>query len=720
MATECRVDLCENKPFGNFNKCALHCEKSSYSTDFWNNGLLSEFYRLLEKYILSFLLEYELDIDAQLEQFILDEISKSQGYNRLYKNEYFIKIASQVEITFRCIAFPFRDSRDKFDYFKILKLFKGIHFHTCTFYPYSIYLDEVQVFYEDCKFKNSYDVSSTLLLDNCTNSIYSSCTFEESVSVQSSEKSRIINIKLFDDCIFKKNIKIRNVILESEVFKFKDSFEFDMSDAENITCFNAFEIENCIFKQDIKLNYLDIKSLVVKNTKFEYKLEIQNTSINKLIFNDSNVSRVFDAFGSKFEEAYFYKSIFHDFAGFEKVEFGIDGNLDYEYVAKFIYTTFQDFSNFRNTNFHSGLDFENVNLKEQPNFLNAIVNQENTNRESFRIIKNSFDSVGNKIEANRFFVQEMKAYKQEIKDSNEALKVILNIENYTKEFIKSLDEKSEEMEHIACRIQDDFNRNENNLIYKKIIFTFHQKNRSLFNLELNKNKLGFKQITKKELISDINTLIQKKNEIHKISFMNKVIYDLNNAISDFGNSYVKPIVMLFLVLFINTAIGLDSKKALLIITYLLYVPLYVFINKKVYILLIKYKPLLIEKYIKYTPSKIQNFLKYIYLVINKCKKDPTKKVKYEDGYEALIILLMFYLWYFSTIYWCEIINFVTSFSGLFYYLEFSIYYLNLMTENLVILKIFDGEKTIFDLLIFIICSVLIWQIVVAIKRRVQR
>jgi hypothetical protein len=42
-----------------------------------------------------------------------------------------------------------------------------------------------------------------------------------------------------------------------------------------------------------------------------------------------------------------------------------------------------------------------------------------TNRETFRIIKHSFDKIGNNIEANKFFVLEMKKYKEELSESKE-------------------------------------------------------------------------------------------------------------------------------------------------------------------------------------------------------------------------------------------------------------------------------------------------------------
>ena len=57
-------------------------------------------------------------------------------------------------------------------------------------------------------------------------------------------------------------------------------------------------------------------------------------------------------------------------------------------------------------------DLENINLKESPNFLNTKIEPKNTNRETFRITKDSFDKIGNHIEANKFFVYEMKKHKE--------------------------------------------------------------------------------------------------------------------------------------------------------------------------------------------------------------------------------------------------------------------------------------------------------------------
>ncbi|EOW9499008.1 hypothetical protein ACOCGS_003564, partial [Vibrio cholerae] len=109
------------------------------------------------------------------------------------------------------------------------------------------------------------------------------------------------------------------------------------------------------------------------------------------------------------------KNIFSDFVGFEKCKFAaLQGISELNQISVFRYVTFLSFTNFRNATFSQGLDLEDTNLKEAPNFLNINLLSNNTNRETLRIIKHSFDKIGNHIEANKFFVLEMKKYKQEL------------------------------------------------------------------------------------------------------------------------------------------------------------------------------------------------------------------------------------------------------------------------------------------------------------------
>ena len=84
--------------------------------------------------------------------------------------------------------------------------------------------------------------------------------------------------------------------------------------------------------------------------------------------------------------------------------------------AIFDYVTFGSTVSFRNSDFSNGLDIQNTNFKEHPNFLRSKIEFIGSNRETFRSIKNAFDKVGNHIEANKYFALELKKYKDELYD----------------------------------------------------------------------------------------------------------------------------------------------------------------------------------------------------------------------------------------------------------------------------------------------------------------
>ena len=151
--------------------------------------------------------------------------------------------------------------------------------------------------------------------------------------------------------------------------------------------------------------------------EFEGKVELKECDIKYTLISNVNFKSLFDAYKTKFNQFKMNRSIFDDFSGFEKCEFGCVGSTSLEKI-EFEYVTFLNFTNFRKAKFYSGLDFEHTNLKESPNFLNAEINYKNTNRETFRIIKHSFDKIGNQIEANKYFALEIKKYKEELKAKN--------------------------------------------------------------------------------------------------------------------------------------------------------------------------------------------------------------------------------------------------------------------------------------------------------------
>ncbi|MED6316778.1 MAG: hypothetical protein VYA60_06015 [Pseudomonadota bacterium] len=328
----------------------------------------------------------------------------------------------------------------------ILKNLGRVIFKSCEFNSPSTILF-AEFYYEHCIFRRGARITPFPDLKDDHKYRYMYCSFQSDVEVMSSIHSKEINSNLFYECIFDEKITMLDVNINKNAFYFPE-FNKDFIAGEKSNNFlkfkryytiNQLSIKKCYFQLSLKLNgfnednideikqeghiferkELTISNISIIDSKFESKFEIKSRIIEDFKFENSNVEGIFDSFKSEIIEAYFYKSIFKDFAAFEQVKFGIKGNTKKKYTAVFKYTTFESFSNFREAKFYSGLDFERVNLKEQPNFLKAIVEKDNTNREKFRIIKNSFDDVGNKLEANKFFAEEMAVYKKELDDEGD-------------------------------------------------------------------------------------------------------------------------------------------------------------------------------------------------------------------------------------------------------------------------------------------------------------
>lgn len=449
---------CEEESFKGLKECVLHCTEREIHNDGYEN-YRKAFYDFLSEYIFE-------EVDKNFQNFWktsdLQTIAEQES-QRNDRNEFLRLIGGVKETELSSNLKEYMRKTDlildeiKFpkdiamqglspNAILILKNLGRVIFKSCEFNSPSTILF-AEFYYEHCIFRRGARITPFPDLKDDHKYRYMYCSFQSDVEVMSSIHSKEINSNLFYECIFDEKITMLDVNINKNAFYFPE-FNKDFIAGEKSNNFlkfkryytiNQLSIKKCYFQLSLKLNgfnednideikqeghiferkELTISNISIIDSKFESKFEIKSRIIEDFKFENSNVEGIFDSFKSEIIEAYFYKSIFKDFAAFEQVKFGIKGNTKKKYTAVFKYTTFESFSNFREAKFYSGLDFERVNLKEQPNFLKAIVEKDNTNRETFRIIKNSFDDVGNKLEANKFFAEEMAVYKKELDDEGD-------------------------------------------------------------------------------------------------------------------------------------------------------------------------------------------------------------------------------------------------------------------------------------------------------------
>lgn len=346
--------------------------------------------------------EFYLELKNYLISAIAQQIDESSGYVKHHLESYWLKKSDQFEenSTWQFVDDGERTvaQQEQTDEYSLLRAIddtviaiEGVHFSALDWadpqhdYPQLFSLIKALSFIV-CDFKAKVLISGRI--SGAFVSDHHSCDFKDCSLNQVVIKSSHIDIRLF------------------EFSKDKDAV------------LKALKIKKSTFNVKLSLSYIKtIESLELSSTIFNKKFALTNCECNKPLIKNTNFKGLAEFYSSQFTQFQLRKSIFSDFVGFEKCQFGIKQAEKKEAVT-LNYVTFYSFINFRNAVFNQPLDLRNTNRKEQPNFLDAYfsgIAAESTDRETFRIIKHSFYAVGNHIEANRYFAREMQAYRRELK-----------------------------------------------------------------------------------------------------------------------------------------------------------------------------------------------------------------------------------------------------------------------------------------------------------------
>lgn len=427
--SRCRFDGCTLESIENDEKCILHCVKGEYQEDSRRLNFLESFTDKLIDYILERIFEYrneeEFPTREQLKAFL-------NGTDReRYRQADIITFLQNKEVAISRISFPERDNRDLFDYKKVLEKIGGIHFDLCEFYASTLSLRNVKLFFQQCIFHKKWYLHNYEILENVREVLYENCNFREDISTafEINEKHEL-DTPVFSDCTFAKSIILEEVNIQNKLFN-------DTGD-KNLTL-KKFNISRCTFNDKFIVNDYKVDEFICTDSFFNEKVEFKKNNVLQFYINNTNFSKLVDCYSTSFQKFEIRKSIFEDFVNFENCEFGlVDKSDDEEFKALFLHATMMSFINFRHAKFYSGLDLAHINLKEPPNFFDATVPTHNTNRETFRIIKHSFDKVGNYIEANKFYEKEMLKFKEEVKSNkNNAAYFLLRIYELTSNYGQS-------------------------------------------------------------------------------------------------------------------------------------------------------------------------------------------------------------------------------------------------------------------------------------------
>jgi uncharacterized protein YjbI with pentapeptide repeats len=427
MQETCNIKNCTNKVYIQSKQCILH-SKSEYQKVADMSG--GDFQEELADYIVEYITN-----NVEVENVLLVENLK--GYLRYgiekiaSDNEsIFLDELNKQKIIFEYIIFDNIKSPEDWNYKSILKKLSKIEFNSCEFYENKLELLESECYFNNCVFHANWNLLNYKILKNPDNVLYKNCTFEKQISSSSESDKLILEATQFKDCQFT-ILHFENTIFKNPIFKNREGHRGKLETLEFYDCI----VENKFIFNRHELEYFRLQDTVFKG-KFEFK---DNRDVDVVIMN-TNFEGLVDFYKTNFKDFFAQKSIFNEFSGFEMCSFG---NSDFMKAIEFEHVTFLSFINFRDAKFYPGLDMRDTNLKEYPNFLDAYINPKNTDKETFRIIKHSFDKVGNLTEANRYFSYEMnKEKKQTYFWENPEKKFVLwfnyIISNYGQSFLRPL------------------------------------------------------------------------------------------------------------------------------------------------------------------------------------------------------------------------------------------------------------------------------------------
>ena len=251
------------------------------------------------------------------------------------------------------------------------------------------------------------------------------------------------NIEIFSQSI--DNVWIKNITVNTlrlgigegkspnkyeSIFIFNDNDKYKIKDIDikNTNVSNGFIMKNIV-----------VDLLDCSNSNFEGKVKIRNSIIKKnASFENTEFKQVADFSNTAFYQNNFTNTSFKDTTRFIESKFYDDVN--------FKYTVFEELVIFIKAIFEKSINLEDSIIKGEANFSNITSTTKDiniANKETARIIKHSFDKVGNTIEANKFFAYEMDKERKAIlikEDFNKKIMLNLNywISNFGQSWLRPL------------------------------------------------------------------------------------------------------------------------------------------------------------------------------------------------------------------------------------------------------------------------------------------
>lgn len=403
---KCNYQNCNIEVVSGYEKCVLHREETNTGDGKIQLIENKEFYETLLEYIVDDIYKIGKHQGNYSKQQFMGFFTGGEGTTK----QGVLDIIKTSEVCLVGINFPEKSKYDSWDCFELMTELQGVHFDSCRFSSTSLKFDKTKVFFQDCVFTKDWHLTNTPLLENVDGYMYQNCSYKGNVSLLFDEdQPHEIFYPVFNHCRFEKEILLENTRFMSNVFSNEMRQEF--SDKVILMLY----INNCSFDTGFFVRQKELESLIISQSQFKSEVWFLSCAIHNFKVSATDLNGVVDFQNSKFREFKLSHSVFKDFVSYEGCIFGTDEQKLSDAGSIFDFVTFLGFCSFRSATFKNGLDLRRTSMKESPIFLDAKIEPRNSDRETFRLVKQSFDKVGNYIEGNKYYIEEMGKYREELK-----------------------------------------------------------------------------------------------------------------------------------------------------------------------------------------------------------------------------------------------------------------------------------------------------------------
>jgi len=223
------------------------------------------------------------------------------------------------------------------------------------------------------------------------------------------------------DIVFK-NCKFTDFTVTGQIIKDNVFIEFDINDEEikNLQM-NFMRISASKFYGKFYINkqydgykeIFNIYKLVIEDSNFNDNFKLHNCKIRELKIKNVDFEKNADFYKSIFIKGINTNDIYFKSINFKSL--ALFGDTEFLQKLIFKYVTFEGHNHFKSAKLHKGLDLEYTNVQKEINFYGIeILDKNTTSQETYRIIKNQFEKLNNKIEANKYHALELDQRKKEL------------------------------------------------------------------------------------------------------------------------------------------------------------------------------------------------------------------------------------------------------------------------------------------------------------------